>query len=216
MPAAALSVVTKPATTGLTLYDLEDQIQAMCATEEGGIPPELEQQFLIEFQALLNTTAEKRDSVGRFLQHLEAQIAFAKSEIARLHQRQAVFERMQERLEQYVVRCIRQLGTDGKGKLRKLEGTTITLAACKCPPSIEITDENAVPMEYVTWSFKLPAELWEPILDALDIELRLKVLDAVQRPDVSISKTAIKAAIEEKGSVPGACIVNDKYRLVVK
>jgi len=49
-------------------------------------------------------------------------IDFARFEIDRLRQRKAASERALARLEEYVIETIENLGTDGKGRHRKLEG----------------------------------------------------------------------------------------------
>jgi len=56
-------------------------------------------------------------------------------------------------------------GVDDKGKYRRLEGKTTTFSIRGCPPSVEITDESAIPSEYKTLVLKLPAATWEQILD---------------------------------------------------
>jgi hypothetical protein len=49
------------------------------------------------------------------------------------------------RMESYVARVIESLGLDAKGKRKKLEGNTITLALHGCDKRAEVTDEAAVP-----------------------------------------------------------------------
>ncbi len=56
-----------------------------------------------------------------------------------------MFDAVAERVEQYVVRVIKDQGADSKGKYRKLEGNALTLSLRKCPVSVDITDEVAVP-----------------------------------------------------------------------
>ena len=60
-----------------------------------------------------------------------------------------------------MVETIENLGTDGKGKFRKLEGKTTTFSLRACPPSVEATDESAIPAEYKALTLKLPAVMWE-------------------------------------------------------
>src|ERR1051326_8948692 len=103
----------------------------------------------------LAAAAEKRDAVAHCLAHLEEQAAFAGAEIKRLQQRKASFERWRERLEEYVIRTIKSLGTDPKGKYRKLEGNTVTFSLRACPVSVEITDARAVPREFKAVTVKI-------------------------------------------------------------
>jgi hypothetical protein len=63
---------------------------------------------------------------------------------------------------------------------------------------------------------KIPAALWEQILDSLEIEVMHQVLDCRPGNDASISKTALKKALEGGAVVPGAKLIDDRYVLVRK
>ena len=209
---AALAVVPSPAVTAAPLYVIEDQLAALVETAEL-VSPEQEQEFRAEFQAALTAAVEKRDRVGQFLAHLEQQIDFAKFEIDRLRQRKATCERALVRLEDYVIGTIENLGTDGKGKYRRLEGKTTTFSLRACPPSVEVTDESAIPAEYKLLLLKLPAVTWEQLLDGLEIEQRAAVLGQVKSPEVTVDKRSIKAAIDGGADVPGAGLVTGRHTL---
>jgi hypothetical protein len=209
---AALAVVPSPAVTAMSLYVIEDCLAALIETAEL-VSPEQEQEFRAEFRAALTAAVEKRDRVGQFLGHLEQQIQFAKFEIDRLRQRKATCERALERLESYVVETIENLGTDSKGKYPRLEGKTTTFSLRACPASVEATDESAIPSEYKALTLKLPAVMWEQLLDGLDIEQRAAVLRQVKWPEVSIDKRSIKAALDGGAEVPGAGLVTGRHTL---
>ena len=209
---AALAVVPSPAVTAAPLYLIEDQLAALVETAEL-VSPEQEQEFRLEFQTALTAAVEKRDRVGQFLGHLVQQIDFARFEIDRLRQRRATCERALARLEEYVIGTIESLGTDSKGKYRPLEGKTTTFSLRACPPSVEVTDESAVPAEYKTLTLKLPAVTWEQLLDGLEIEQRTAVLGHVRVPEVSVEKRSIKAAIDGGADVPGAGLATGKHSL---
>src|ERR1051325_10866833 len=204
-------MVPSPAVTAAPLYLIEDHLAAMIETAEM-VSPEQEQEFRAEFQAALTAAVDKRDRVGQFLSHLEQQIEFAKFEIDRLKQRKAAFERALERLETYVIETIENLGTDAKGKYRKLEGRTTTFSLRACPTSVEVTDESMIPAEYKTLLLKLPAALWERLLDELDVDERGSILAHVKSPEVLVDKRAVKAGIDGEG-VPGACLVTGRHSL---
>ena len=112
-----------------------------------------------------------------------------------------------------MVETIENLGTDGKGKFRKLEGKTTTFSLRACPPSVEATDESAIPAEYKALTLKLPAVMWEQLLDGLGIEQRAGVLRQVRSPEVSVDKRSIKAAIDGGTEVPGAGLVTGRHAL---
>jgi Siphovirus Gp157 len=209
---AALVVVPSPAVTAAPLYLIEDQLAALIETAEL-VSPEQEQEFRVEFQTALTAAVEKRDRVGQFLAHLEHQIDFAKFEIDRLRQRKATCERALARVETYVIETIENLGIDGKGKYRRLEGKTTTFSLRGCPPSVEVTNESAIPSEYKTLTLKLPALTWEQLLDGLDIEQRAAVLGQLRSPEVSVDKRSMKAAIDGGVEIPGAGLATGRHSL---
>jgi len=209
---AALAVVPSPAVTAAPLYVIEDELAALIETADL-VSTEQEQEFRLEFQAALTAAVEKRDRVGQFMAHLEHQIDFAKFEIDRLRIRKTAFERALARVEIYVIETIEKLGVDDKGKYRRLEGKTTTFSIRGCPPSVEISDESAIPSEYKTLVLKLPAVTWEQILDGLDIEQRAAVLGQVKSPEVFVEKRPIKAAIDGGADVPGAGMVVGRHSL---
>ncbi len=202
------------ATTSVSLYDAEVNLEALAECVET-ITPEQEQQFLADFGAALLAAAEKRDRVAFYLLHLEQQAGFAKAEIKRLQDRKASYERAQERLEHYVIHVIEELGVDAKGKFRILEGKTSTLKLAGLPPSVEITDEAKVPLDFKHVSVKLPAKLLETMLDALDLETRAVVMELLKKSEASLDKKAIKAAFDAKQPVEGADLNINGHRLVV-
>jgi hypothetical protein len=204
--------VPSPAVTAAPLYVIEDYLAALIETAES-VSPEQEQGFRAGFQNALTAAVEKRDQVGHFLAHLEQQIDFARCEIDRLGQRKATCERALARLENYVIETIENLGTDGKGRYRTLEGKTITFSLRACSPSVEVTDESSIPADYKTLTLILPAAMWELLLDGLDVAQRVAVLRQVKSPEVSVDKRSIKAAIDGGEDVPGASLVTGRHSL---
>jgi hypothetical protein len=209
---AILAVVPSPAITAAPLYVIEDHLVALIETAEL-VSPEQEQEFRAEFAAALMAAVEKRDRVGQFLAHLEQQIDFARFEIDRLKQRKAACERAHERLENYVIDTIENLGTDSKGKYRRLEGKTTTFGLRACPPSVELSDESAIPAEFKVLTLKLPAMMWEQVLERLDIEERAVILRHVKNPEVTVDKRGIKAALDGGAEVLGVRLVTGRHSL---
>ena len=201
-----------PAVTAAPLYLIEDQLAALIETAEL-VSPEQEQEFCAEFQTALTAAVEKRDHVGQFLAHLEQQIDFARFEIDRLRQRKATCERVLARLENHVIETIENLGTDGKGRYRKLEGKTTTFSLRACTPSVAVTDEVAIPAEHKTLTLRLPAVTWEQLLDGLAVEQRAAVLGQVKSPEISVDKRSVKAAIDGGTDVPGANLATGRHSL---
>ncbi len=191
------SQVAKP------LYAIEEYLAALVETLEL-VPVFQEQEFREEVQHALTTAVDKRDRVGQFMAHLEHQIAFAASEIERLRKRKAMYERAFRRIEDYVSYTIEMLGRDAKGKYRRLEGKTVTFSLAGCPPSVDVTDESAIPAEFKTVTLKLPAVAWEQILGRLETAHREALLRQVKCPEISIDKRSIHVAISAGRTVKGA------------
>lgn len=131
-------------TTALpTLYSLEDTLQALEDTAEGGISPEQQAEFEAALQEAITTAAVKRDAVGRYRRHMQAQIDFAKEEISRLQTRVSRFQGRIESLDAFVIAAMRNTGK------RKLEGNSFTLSLRKNPDSVQIDDAAKVPAAFL-------------------------------------------------------------------
>ncbi len=213
MSTPSLVVVPPTMNSSLPLYAVEETLAVYVETAEL-VPPAEEAEFLAEFTALLTQAVEKRDRMGQFMAHLEAQIGLANHEIQRLQERKEVYMRALEKAEEYVGRVIQSLGTDRKGKWKKLEGNTVTFSLKKNPPSVRITDEGKIPAAYqlANATIKMRAEQWTLFLDSLDLELRAQLLDGAN-VEFTPSKSAIKAALEHNEPVAGAELPPASYRL---
>ncbi len=201
---AALALVPKPPAT---LYELEEHLATLVDCVDT-VTPEQEAAFLDDFGRALASAVEKRDRVAQFMSHLESQIDLAKREIGRLSERKASFEASFERLKVYVVRTIEAQG------MKKLEGSTVTLALRKCPASVELVDETVVPLDYKTVTLKISARLLDQLLDAVDFDLAGQVLASARDKDVVVDKATVKAALTAGTDVPGARWAAEKNTLV--
>jgi hypothetical protein len=177
------------------LYDIEQHLAALIDTEDT-VTPEQEEEYRQEFERVLLTAIDKRDRVGQFLAHCEAQVTFAEVEIKRLTMRKQFFTSRVEKLEQYISHTIISLGKDAKGQWKKLEGQTVTFSLRRNPPSVEITDEAAVPHRVKNATVTMPAEIWDSVLDSLDMALAERVVETIRYLQYHTSKTMAKAAIE--------------------
>ncbi len=192
------------------LYDLEAHLVALLDTEEV-VPPEQAAEFGRELESALLATVEKRDRVGQFMAHVEAQIAFAESEIKRLQNLRDYYARSLERMTAYVTHVIEGLGLDARGKRKTLEGTTVVFALHGCDKRVNIKDEAAVPTKYKRVTVTLPVETWELMIDSLDLNLREQVLDEAKNPQIELSRTLAKADLKAGVDVPGAELAGGYY-----
>jgi hypothetical protein len=193
-----------------TLYDLETHLAALLDTDEM-IPAELEGEYELELQSTLTAVVEKRDRVGQFRQHLVSQVELAKAERKRLEDRGAFYERALLKLDGYLTRIIDTLGLDPKGKRKKLEGRTLTLALHGCKKRVEITDEAAVPVQYKRVTVTLPAATWEALIDSLDFDIRDQILDAVTSPQMELNRTLAYTDLAADAVIPGLALGGGSY-----
>lgn len=211
------------------LYEVEENLAALLDTE-ALVTEEQRTEFALELQAGLKVAKDKRDRVAQFVTHCKTAVELATSEIARLRQRQQLFEKAADRLEGYVVGVIQSISApDAKGKYPKLEGHTSTLAIQRNPSSVVAEDEAAIPLSYKDAELKTrcPADRWAAAaaeIASLCAGLQFgddarQVLDLILDPknvQHSIRKSEIKKAIEAGESVAGADLQVGEYRLVVK
>lgn len=147
-----MSAATVTPINRVSLYEIEDNLLALADTGAGGVPQELNEEYLQALREAMTKAASKRDRVAEFVRHLETQVAFAALEIKRLQDRKRSLEAQRDRVEAYVLRVL-----DMTGKT-KLEGEHFTLKKRKCPETVEIDNATLVPQDYCR---HIP-EAWEP------------------------------------------------------
>lgn len=203
-----------------SLYELEQDLQAFIDTADL-VSEESHDEFQREFAEALQRSVEKRDRAGQFLIHCQQQVENCDKEIERLRARKRSFEMAEKRVRSYVQAVIESLGTDAKGRTRKLEGDTVTFALRAKPPAVEITDEDAVPAKFKSITVTLPLDLWEAVIDTPDHdddsdpiwgEFKAASLTAER----CVSKKAIREALDAGEDVAGADLSIGGYSLVLK
>jgi hypothetical protein len=183
-PAAQMAGVAT--VTNASLMQIEERLQMLLDSEEFIDPaaPDADHLRAMLHAEIANTvTAElaKVDGIANYLAWLENQQEFADQELKRLQARKAKFARRQERIEEMVIGLLQTR------QKPRLEGHTTFLALRGCPPSLEITDESAVPTEYKT---------------------------AVITSEMKIDKALIKRCLKAEIEVPGVVLHTGKQRLV--
>ena len=175
--------------TALSLYSLEENLVALLDTADLVEGEDQRLQILDEIAGANQQALEKRDNLIRFLRHLDLQQAAIDTEIARLKALKDSYAHGQERVEKYVVSVIERFAPEPKRGPKKLEGTIGVLSLRKNPDRVEVTDEQAIPLNFMVTP-PPPAA----------------------RPD----KAAIKKAIQAGEEVPGVDLVFGDNRLEIK
>ena len=118
-----------------TLYELEDNLQALVNSIELAEDPADRESILEEIGQALRRTVEKRDAVMAFLRHCQAQQKFADSEIERIQKRKASIARLQEELETHLVQVVERYAKPDRRGVQRLEGNFSSLRIQKNPDS---------------------------------------------------------------------------------
>jgi hypothetical protein len=103
-----------------------------------------EQQLALGEQ--LKSGVDKRDKLGNCLAWLDGQADLLRSKEKQLAERRHRFEKFSSALRSALHQQMLDWG------IRKVEGHEFTFAVKKNPPRIEITDEAALPPEFISYS----------------------------------------------------------------
>src|SRR5579863_4471014 len=199
----------------LTLYEIEDTLEALANTIDLAEDASDRQLILDEIGQALRRTKEKRDAVVAFLRHCELQQKFAESEIERIEKRKAFIARVQEELERYVVQVIDQFAQPDRRGVKRWEGSVSSLRIQKNPDSVVITNLDSVPLALKGVVLTMPAYVWEALLQRIGFEER-KVFEArVEKAEFKPDKKAIGAELKKGTQIPGADLKFGEWRLVV-
>lgn len=199
------------------LYEVEEELAILFETAGLEGVEGREEEYLAELGAAMAAAVAKRDQVAQFMAHLEGQISLADREIARLSARREVYAKGLARMEGYVLRILETFERDERGRPPRLEGSTSTFTLRACPASVNVISEEDVPAVFKMVEPKLPAELWEEVLDSLEFELMARVEAALGgAPKTRVMLDAVKKAIKLGIKVEGAELRIDKNNLVRK
>jgi hypothetical protein len=189
-----------------TLFQIEESLMLLAeSAEEEGPTPEIETALI----AYLEGAVEKRDRVAEFIHFCEAMAELAKAEVKRLQARQKHFEATADRVSSMVLRVLDWLG------VKKLEGRTNTLKKRKCPPSVNVIDEQKIPAEYKRVTVTLPLPQWQELLAGTSEDSRNTVLSGLRKQEISLDLEAIKQALNLEKVVEGADLAINRFKLQV-
>jgi len=190
----------------LTLFQIEESLVLLAeSAEEEGLTPEIEQALT----AYLEGAVEKRDRVAEFIHFCEGMAELAKAEVKRLQARQKHFEATAERVSNMVLHVLDWLG------VKKLEGRTNTLKKRKCPPSVNVVDEQKIAAEYKRVTVTLPLPQWQQLLAGTPEDARKTVLAGVRKQEITLDLEAIKQALNLEKEVEGADLALNRFKLQV-
>ncbi len=204
-----------PRPSSCTLYELEDNLQALVNSFDLAEEPPPREAILEEIGQALRKTKEKPDAVVAFLRHCEMQLRFADSEIERIQKRKASIARLQEELESSVVRVIEKYAVRDRRGVQRLDGNFSSLRIQKNPDSVLITDAGEIPLAFKQAVLAMPAHVWEALLQRLGLEERETWEAWVDRVEFKPDKKAIGAELKRGSEIPGADLKFGDWRLVI-
>jgi hypothetical protein len=198
-----------------TLYELEDNLQALVNSIDLAEEPPMRASILEEIGQELRKTKEKRDRVVAFLRHCELQQSFADAEIERIQKRKALIARVQEELESYLAHVIEQFAPPDRRGIKRLEGNFSSVRIQKNPDSVLITDLDAIPLAFKQAVLVMPAYVWEALLQRVGPEERKTFEARVDRLEFKPDKKAIGAELKRGNQIQGADLKFGDSRLVI-
>jgi len=204
-----------PLGNNCTLYELEDNLQALVNSIELAEDPSERASVLEEIGHALRRTAEKRDTVVQFLRHCEMQQRFADAELERIQKRKTLIARLQEELEAYLVQVVERYAKPDRRGIQRLEGNFSSLRIQKNPDSVLITDLSAVPLAFKQAVLAMPAHVWEALLQRVGLEERKVWEGRVEKLEYKPDKKAISAELKNGTEIPGADLKFGDWRLVI-
>jgi len=201
--------------TGLTLYEVEDNLAALANAFEVVEEAEAKRLILDEIGQAIRRVKEKRDAVVGFLRHCEAQQKFADLEIERLQNRRERIARFQAEFEQYLVSLIDQFAIPDRRGVKRLEGNFSSMRIQKNPDSVVITDEKALPVAWKDVVLTMPAHVWEALLERLETDDRRVFEEKVKKCEFKPDKRAVAGELKNGEQIPGADLKFGEWRLVL-
>lgn len=209
-------------TSEVTLFGIEERLTALIESEDL-VPAEMDAEYQAELAEALLKAVAKRDAVANYITALMVKADAAKAELEshtqRLKKREERFRRAAATLSEYVLRIIQENVPEPKKGARRLEGAVASLVAKKCPASVEVGVPALVPAEYCKFTVRpLTFAEWRKIQNTLretsetcEAIANLLVSAAASEP----SKAEVRKALDSGISVPGAKLIEDKYRLEI-
>ena len=204
-----------PRPISCTLYELEDNLQALVNSIDLAEEPSARESILEEIGHALRRTTEKRDAVVQFLRHCEVQRRFADTEIERIEKRKASIARLQEELESHLVGVVERYATPDRRGVQRLEGNFSSLRIQKNPDSVLISDVGAVPLAFKQVVVAMPAHVWEALLQSVGLDERKTWEALLDKLEFKPDKKAIGAELKNGTEIPGADLKFGDWRLVV-
>ena len=161
----------------LSLYNITSAFPLIMEQEE--MAPELKEELERELTILLQ---EKSQNIIGYVRNMELTVDAMKTEEKRISEQRKGIENKIEKFKNYVKECMERNG------FSKIDTGLGSLAIAKNPMSLEIENEDEIPIEF-----------------------KQEIVTT------KIDKTAIKKHFKETGEIiPGTIIVNDKTSLRIK
>ena len=198
-----------------TLYELEDNLQALVNSIDLAEEPSSRETILEEIGQALRKTREKRDAVVAFLRHCELQQEFADAESARIQKRKTFIARVHQELERRAIDVIQQFAVPDRKGIKRLDGNSSSLRIQKNPDSVMVVDPNLVPPAFKAVVVTMPAYVWEALLNCLDSEERREFEPLMDKLEFRPDKKAIGAELKNGTEIPGADLRFGEWRLVL-
>lgn len=173
----------------MTLYALADAYTTLRQlADDADAFPDAWEQALADLQ---DEGRSKVANIGLLLHELDEEQAAITIEIARLEMRRESRRNVAERLKAYLLAEMPALG------LERVTDPRITVWLQDSPPAVEITEPEAVPVEFRVCTVRLP---WEELPEELRAEA-----------EVTHDKRALRDVLKDGLAVPGAVLRRSRH-----
>lgn len=154
------------------LYDLSEEYRTIQLLLESGDCDQEELEARLE--RVEGTIHERMEGLACLVRELEISALAAKDEAARLAKRADSFARNADRLKAWMQRYLEDTGME-----KPIKGTRFTVGLNRCPPSVRVLDERAIPEPF-----------WRVVPQTKTIDKRA-ILEAYQRGGEIVDGTDI-------------------------
>ena len=165
-----------------------------------------------QISAYVERHVRKDDGIAAYFRECETRAEELKAEAQRMRLMAAMWEQRHDRLEAITLNVMQLTGAT------LLEGAHSVFKIRKNPPSVEVTQVNDVPREYLRLGVKMTVALWTRLmlhLKQTDAGIAAELLqNAPSEPEPM--KDAIKCELKAGVPVAGCKLIEDKKRLVVE
>ena len=127
----------------MKLYELSEEYEKALTGIVDADTGEIDEDAVKALSEINDSINEKGISVAMFIQNRNAEVDALKAEEKRLAERRKALERRNDWLKTYLLENMQRCG------IKEISSPLFSIKLKKCPPSVDIHDENLIPNKYI-------------------------------------------------------------------